>query len=182
MNTIRKTKTLAISAVTGALYAVLTMALSPLSYGPVQVRVAEALCVIPFFVPQSALGLAAGCMIANLLTGNIYDMIFGSAATLIAGWLTAAAGRKLKAAGENAGKKKKLLCRISACLAPVIINALIVGAVILCAYNGLHLFENLKLYLLYILQIGTGEAIVLFGLGLPLLRFIPRIKIFGDYV
>lgn len=71
----KKTATLklATAAVVGACYAVLTMILAPISYGAVQFRVSEALCILPFFMPCTAWGLFGGCIIANLLTGNIFS-------------------------------------------------------------------------------------------------------------
>lgn len=46
-----KIKRMAYAAVIGAAYAALTMALAPISYGPIQMRVSEVLCVLPFFLP-----------------------------------------------------------------------------------------------------------------------------------
>ena len=71
-------------AVIAALYVVLTMAFAPISFGPVQVRIAEALCILPMFTPAAIPGLFIGCLIANLIGGGIIlDVIFGSIATLI---------------------------------------------------------------------------------------------------
>ena len=71
-------------AVIAALYVVLTMVFAPISFGPVQVRIAEALCILPMFTPAAIPGLFIGCLIANLLGGGIMlDVIFGSLATLI---------------------------------------------------------------------------------------------------
>ena len=78
-------------AAIAAIYAALTLALAPISYGAVQVRVSEALTVLPFFMPHSAVpGLFLGCLLANFLGGaGIWDVIFGSAATLVAAMITA---------------------------------------------------------------------------------------------
>ena len=71
-------------AVIAALYVVLTMVFAPISFGPVQVRIAEALCILPMFTPAAIPGLFIGCLIANLIGGGIMlDVIFGSIATLI---------------------------------------------------------------------------------------------------
>ena len=71
-------------AVIAALYVVLTLAFAPISFGPVQVRIAEALCILPMFTPAAIPGLFIGCLIANLIGGGIMlDVIFGSIATLI---------------------------------------------------------------------------------------------------
>lgn len=71
-------------AFVAALYVVLTMVFAPISFGPVQVRIAEALCILPMFTPAAIPGLFIGCLIANLIGGGIIlDVIFGSLATLI---------------------------------------------------------------------------------------------------
>ncbi len=71
-------------AVIAALYVVLTLVFAPISFGPVQVRIAEALCIMPMFTPAAIPGLFIGCLLANLIGGGIIlDVIFGSIATLI---------------------------------------------------------------------------------------------------
>ena len=71
-------------AVIAALYVALTLIFAPISFGPIQVRIAEALCILPMFTSAAIPGLFIGCMIANLLGGGIMlDVIFGSLATLI---------------------------------------------------------------------------------------------------
>ena len=67
-----------------ALYVVLCMALQPFSYGAVQVRVAEALCLLPVFGAEYIAGVVLGCFLANLLGSTIVDVIFGTLATLLA--------------------------------------------------------------------------------------------------
>ena len=64
--------------VVAALYVVLCMALQPLSYGAVQVRVAEALCLLPVFGAEYIAGVVLGCFLANLLGSTIVDVIFGT--------------------------------------------------------------------------------------------------------
>lgn len=71
-------------ALIAALYVVLTLVFAPISFGPVQVRIAEALCILPMFTPAAVPGLFIGCLIANFIGGGIMlDVIFGSLATLI---------------------------------------------------------------------------------------------------
>ena len=154
-NASRKTLRLAAAAVVGAAYAVLTIALAPISYGALQFRVSEVLCILPYFMPVTAWGLFAGCILANLITGNLFDIIFGSLATLLAALCTAAIGRGKHSFGN----------RVLACLMPVVFNAVIVGAVIVGAYEGLNLFQHLDVYLLTGASVGFGELVVLFVLG-----------------
>ena len=71
-------------AVIAALYVALTLIFAPISFGPVQVRIAEALCIMPIFTPAAIPGLFIGCLIGNMIGGGIIiDVIFGSLATLI---------------------------------------------------------------------------------------------------
>lgn len=167
-----KIYSITVAAVIGAIYAALTMLLAPISYGAVQLRLSEALCILPFFIPVSAWGLFLGCAIANILTGNIFDIIFGSLATLFAALITAYLGRK-----EHSMKN----C-ILACFMPVIFNAVIIGAVVTCAYSGLSIFENFEVFALNGLYVGLGEAVVLYAIGLPLMRNLPKQKFFRNYV
>ena len=75
-------------AVIAALYVVLTLIFAPISFGPLQVRIAEALTILPLFTAAAVPGLFAGCILANILGGAIiWDVVFGSLATLIGAWL-----------------------------------------------------------------------------------------------
>lgn len=78
-----------------AIIAALYIALSSLSgmlglaSSSIQVRISEALCVLPFFTPAAVPGLFIGCLFFNLLSGCIWqDVLFGSLATLIGAVLT----------------------------------------------------------------------------------------------
>lgn len=166
-----RTHAIAAAAIVGAAYAVLTMALAPISYGAVQLRVSEVLCILPYFMPCTAWGLFAGCAIANLLTGNIFDIIFGSLATLAAGLITAALGKQRHTLANSA----------LACLMPVAFNAIVVGAVITAAYEGFGLLERPGAFALNAAYVGLGEAIVLYVLGLPLMRYLPGKKFFREF-
>lgn len=156
-----KTKKLVVSAVAAALYAGLTIALAPISYGAIQLRISEALCVFPFLIPETALGLFAGCMLANLLTGNVFDIIFGSLATLLAGLVTAWVGKR-----APQGLKLRMTHFI-ALLPPVLFNGLIIGAVLSKAYGIGHFW-------LCAGQIALSEALVVYIIGLPLLLFLSK--------
>lgn len=167
-----KTRVIAASAIIGAAYAMLTVALAPISYGAIQFRLSEALCVMPFFIPGSAWGLFVGCFVANLLTGNVFDIVFGSLATLFAGLCTARSGRR----GNS------LPSQLLGCLMPVVFNALVVGAVITTAYNGLSITAHPGVFALNCAQVGAGEAAVIYLVGLPLMRFLPGNKSFREFI
>ena len=72
------------AAAIAALYVALTLVFQPISFGPIQLRIAEALCILPMFTPAAIPGLFLGCLLANFIGGGvILDVIFGSLATLI---------------------------------------------------------------------------------------------------
>ena len=72
------------AAMIAAVYVVLTMLFAPFSFRAIQVRVSEALTILPLFTPAAVPGLFVGCILANMLGGAIiWDVIFGSLATLI---------------------------------------------------------------------------------------------------
>lgn len=100
-----------------AVYTVLCLVLQPFSYGAVQVRVAEAFCLLPVFGAEYIVGVTLGCLLANLLGSTMVDVVFGTAATLIA-CLATYALRNVRWKG----------LAIPASFPPVIANALIVGA------------------------------------------------------
>lgn len=164
-------------AVIGALYAVLTMVLAPISYGasfiPIEFRVSEVLCILPFFFPASAVGLFIGCLIANILSPfGILDVVFGSLATLLAAVCTATIG-------VRARRKSKVSwgsC-VAACAMPVLFNAPIVGAVLAYSSAPSKFWGS---FAFYIAQIGIGEAGVLFLLGLPAMRYIQKNPTFRE--
>lgn len=159
------------AGVLGALYAVLTLLLSPISYGAVQFRLSEALCVFAFFDPLYAAGLFAGCLIANLIgSGLILDIIFGSLATLGAGLCMAALGRH----GRGWGR-----C-IAACAMPVVFNAVVIGAVLAASLVTREAFW--ASFALFGAQVGVGELVVMALLGLPLLRFVMKRPVFQPYI
>ena len=163
---------LAANAVIAALYAALTVALAPISYGPVQFRVSEALTALPFLVPGSVLGITVGCVLANLYTGSVLDIVFGSLATLLAGLTTAWFGKK------GGALKNRLL----GCLMPVIFNAVIVGAVLTWGYKIQELGSPLTSFAFNALTVGLGEAVVLYLLGYMLLVQLPKIKAVREFI
>ena len=113
------TRSLCVSAVIAALYAAMTLLLAPISYGPIQLRLSEAMTLLPILLPQAVPGLFVGCLIANLYTGMLTDIIFGSLATLLA------------AIGTYLLRKKPALA--AAC--PVMANGVIVGLVLALSFN-----------------------------------------------
>lgn len=128
------------AAIIGAIYVVLTAVIgASFSYGEVQVRISEALTILPMFTPAAIPGLFVGCLLSNILGQCILpDVIFGSLATLIAAYLTWFL--------RHRGK-------FIAILPPIILNALIVPFVIKYGYGSPFPIP------LIILTVGIGEVI-----------------------
>lgn len=152
---------LTMAAMLGAAYAVLTMVLPIPQYGGVQIRLAEALTVLPFLFPFATPGLFVGCLIANLLSPyGLLDVVTGSAATLIACLWT-----------------QRLKNRWLAPLPAVICNAVIVGAVVAFAQTGGGP-AFWPAYAFNAFTVGLGELIASMFLGTMLLSFLPKIPTF----
>ena len=135
------------AAIIAALYAALTVFIMPASYGVMQLRVSEALTILPIFTPAAIPGLFIGCVVANLVSPvGLIDVVIGSAATLIA----AVATYKLR--------DHKLL----AIIPPVIANAVLVGGELFYFYNVDFSLPACMFW------VGIGEAAACYGLGYPL--------------
>lgn len=145
------------AAVIAAIYVVLTLAINAfdLANGAIQVRISEALTVLPFFTPAAIPGLFVGCLLSNFLTGApIWDVIFGSLATL------------LGAAGTYMLRRQKWLAPVP----PVIANILIIPPVLHFAYGlpgGIPFF---------MLTVGIGEIISCGILGMLLLFLLQKYR------
>ena len=150
------------AAVIAALYVVLTYVFSAFASGVIQVRVSEALTILPAFTPAAIPGLFVGCLLANLLTGAaIYDVIFGSLATL------------LGAVGTYLLRKHKFLCT----LAPVVSNIIIIPLVLRYGY-GLTMEYGGRDWSIpfYMLTVGAGEIICCCVLGTILLNALAKVR------
>lgn len=153
-------KTLTKAAIIAALYAALTLLVYPFSYGPIQFRISEALTILPFFMPEAIIGLFVGCIISNLLSPNIVilDVVFGSLASLLAAYLTYRMPNKWLAP-----------------LPPVIVNAIVIGAVITFSMSAGESFA--AVLTLNTLSVGAGQLVVCYGLGLPLMFVMRKLNI-----
>lgn len=149
-----KNKKIVLGAMIAAFYATLTIMLEPISYGPVQFRLAEALTLLPWYIPEAVPGLFIGCIIANLFGGfGLVDIIFGSLATLIAAILTR--------------KAPNLWC---GALPPVLLNMAVIGFM-------LHILLGAPL-MATCAYIGLGEAGACFLIGIPLMKLLERSGVF----
>jgi len=154
-----RTRRLTRAAVVGGLYAALALlgSVFGISYGAIQCRFAEALCVLPFLFPETAWGLGVGCLITNLFSpAGLPDIIIGSLTTLGAALLT-----------------RRCRSEYFAPLPPVVLNGVVVG--------GLLTFEEVgftsafgKSFWFNGCSVLVGEAIACYGLGLLLIRTLEK--------
>lgn len=144
------------AAVIAALYTVLVLVFSFISFGPVQCRVAEALTILPYFTPAAIPGVTLGCLISGILVPgtSIFDMIFGSAATLVAAFLS----YRLRG--------KRFLVPVP----PIIVNALVVPWILKFAYGDAQPIP------LNMLTVGAGEFIAAGIFGMALLFSLDNVK------
>ncbi len=144
----KKTVFLAQAAMIAAIYVALTYFFAPFSFREIQVRIAEALTILPVFTPAAIPGLVIGCFLGNLLSGALIpDVIFGSLATLIGAVFT----WKLRNANP-----------FLAPVPPILSNAIIVPFVLRCAYE-----IELPIPLM-MLTVGIGEVLSCGVLGMLL--------------
>lgn len=141
----KTTRFLVRSAVIAALYAALTLVLSPIAFGPVQFRLSEAFTVLPLFCAEAVPGLTIGCLIANIFSGSVWDMLVGTTATLFAALCTRAV--------------KKVYLGV---IPPVVFNAFLVPIVFLTMPS------ITEPYFISVLTVGLGELLSVVGLGVPL--------------
>ena len=158
---------MAVTAMIAALYFALSLPFMTLIFGPVQLRIAEALTLLPVFSVNPIAGLTLGCILVNTLgamsAANILgplDILFGSAATLIAAFLT----------HYFRNVRFKGLPLLSA-LMPVLCNGIVIGLELTFVMSGG--FE-LPLFLVNAGQVALGEFISCFALGLPLIRALEK--------
>ncbi len=158
------TKKLAVVTVFAALYAVGVGFLAPISFGIVQVRVADAMLPLAMiFGLPGALGLSLGCLVSNVFGGlGIVDIVGGATANLVACTLAWYIGRKGRGAQRFLGT-----------VAITVVVALIVGG-----YLSVLLSVPLEISLLGVL---VGEMIAVNLIGFPLEEAIRRSKIFRKY-
>ena len=143
------------AAVIAALYVVLTYVFSAFASGVIQVRVSEALTILPAFTPAAIPGLVIGWLLSNTLTGCVLlDIIFGSVATLIG------------ALGSYALRRHTWLVPIP----PIVSNMIIVPFVLRYAYGATDAFPFM------IATVGAGEIISCYLLGMILYGALKKVN------
>ena len=153
-SSIASANTLARGAIIAALYAATTLLLAPISYGEIQVRLAESLTLLPILLPEAVPALAVGCLLATVLGGcTIFAIVFGTLATLLAAICTRCLRARLRLASAM----------------PVLFNGVLVGAVVHYAYAPVI---PLPLCMIFV---ALGEAVACMLLGPVVLHAVDRI-------
>ena len=137
------------AAMIAAIYVVITVLFAPFGFGEIQVRIAEALTVLPYFTPAAIPGLFIGCFIGNVIGGAILpDIIFGSLATLVGACFS-----------YLLRKQNKFLTPVP----PIIANTIIIPFVLRYAYS-----RPLPIPFM-MLTVGIGEVLSCGVIGMILL-------------
>lgn len=164
------TKTMIKVSLIAAIYTILSLVLAPFSFGNIQVRVAEALTLLPIIYAPAIVALTLGCFITNLvgvvMGANLLgmmDVLIGTSATFIAALITY----------QFRHVQFKKFAYISV-LSPIVVNALIIGAelayVLLPTTYGFAIFS---------LDVAFGQAIAIIIIGLPLLAWFKKTRLFN---
>ncbi len=162
MKQIFTVKRLCRAGVIAALYVALTYAFGAIAYnGILQIRPAEALCILPLFFPEAVPALFVGCMLSNLASPFIlFDVPIGGLATLIAALGTYFIGRAVK---------QHALKVFLGGLFPVLVNAFIIPIIIVFLCGDLCGYETVTLaYWVNFGSLCATEALWVYGLGIPL--------------
>lgn len=143
------------AAIIAAIYVVLVFVFQYSSFGPIQFRIAEALTVLPYFTPAAIPGVTIGCLLSNLIFKmEPLDTIFGTAATLIAAYLSYQL------------KDNKFLVPVP----PILVNAIIIPWVLKYAYIEANTIPFMML------TVGAGQLVSAGILGMILLFSLERVR------
>jgi Predicted membrane protein len=149
------------AAIIAAIYTVLVIVFNFISFGPIQVRIAEALTILPYFTPAAIPGVTIGCLLSAILnSASVPDIIFGTLATLIAAVLSYLL------------RRYKYLVSIP----PIVVNALIVPWILKLSYGAPDAVPFMML------TVGGGELVAAGILGMILLFALEKVRpvVFGE--
>lgn len=168
-------KFISTAAIVAALYVVLSLLTYTFSYLEIQCRVAEALCMTIFYTPAGIFGVIIGCFITNLIGGSPIDMIFGTAATLIAALMTYPIARTIR---KKNGPVLKMKHAFLIPIPTVLVNAIVIPFVLYFGYQVTS-FANaekmLPVLLLLSLSVFLGEVISCYVFGPVLVLALNRV-------
>lgn len=148
----KKSKILARAGVISALYVVLSLVVFPFASGSIQIRLGEALSILPLFFPESCISLFIGCIIVNFITGcAIIDVVFGALVTLVSAVLTLTIGRIIK---------NSLLKLVLGGSFPILLNAFLLPLLWYWCYGQLE-----YVYILQVMFVFLGQTASVYALG-----------------
>lgn len=177
MKGIFTTKRLCRAGIIAALYVALTYAFMPIAYqGVLQIRPAEALCILPLFFPEAVPALYIGCMLSNLASPFlIYDVFIGSLATLVASLGTYLVGRLIHEESRRIGVH---IGRVAAGgIFPVLCNAFVIPLVIVFLCGDASAGSTVTIaYWVNFASLCATEALWVYALGAPLYTFVLRMR------
>lgn len=160
-----KIKNIAIICMIAALYTAVSLALAPLSFGNIQCRLSEALCLLPIIYAPAVPAIVLGCFLTNLIgvfmginALGVVDVVIGTFATGVAALLTAKFSKH----------------RLVAAAMPVIINGLIIGLELAFLLFPENLLNG---WLICGLEVAAGEAVAMVP-GLFLVAALAKTKLF----
>ncbi|MBE7083462.1 MAG: QueT transporter family protein [Clostridiales bacterium] len=149
------TKKLARAGVIAGLYTVISMLVFPLAGGAVQIRISEALTILPLFFIEAIPALFVGCLVSNLILGlAIYDILLGSLVTLVSAILTYFIGKVIK---------RHILKVLFGGIFPIVLNAFFLPLIWLLCYGTIEYVYHLQVIILFI-----GQTISVYLFGFPL--------------
>ncbi|HHW99464.1 MAG TPA: QueT transporter family protein [Firmicutes bacterium] len=141
-------KKLVRGAIIASLYVAITFVVAPVGFGHIQFRASEALTVLPIIYPESVVALYVGVLLANLMGGfGPLDIFGGSLVTLIAAYLTYRTRNSWLAY-----------------LWPIVLNGFLIS-IYLAPALGIP-------YWLCVVTLSISEAVVVVGLGHPLITWL----------
>lgn len=165
-----------IIAMIAAVYTVVSVALAPITYGNIQVRIAEALTLLPIIYPPAIWGVTLGCALTNLIgamTGinilGFMDVFLGTFATFLAAVCTYRL-RNIQFKGLP----------ILAASMPVLFNAVIIGLELAIVFYAPTAITTG--FIISAFEVGFGELLSCFVIGIPLIRVLAKTKIFNDAI
>lgn len=170
MKGIFTTKRICRAGIIAALYVAVTCSFGQLSYqGFLEIRPAEALCILPLFFPEAIPALYIGCMLSNLISlYGVADIFLGSFATLAASLATYGVGRLIK---------NHVLRVAVGGLFPVLVNAFIVPLIIVFIGGDLGGYGSVTVaYWMYFASMCATQALWVYALGAPLYFFVERMR------
>lgn len=143
---------LARAGIIAGLYVAISMVVFPIASGAVQIRLSEALCILPLIYFEAVPALFVGCMLSNLITGcALFDIIFGSLITLFSAILTYFIGKIIK---------NTPLKIIIGGFFPIILNAFLLPLIWVWCYGAIEYIYPVQVSMLLV-----GQAISIYALG-----------------